>query len=548
MPAISNLSAGEGFLQGFQTADNYLNNQELLKQRRQAIDLGQQQQIFQNDIATKSNARADQALDLQRDQNEALKSLRDQQEKHLQNADGIAAAKLVIDQQQARTKKIVDDMELSKKNKEALRDEAIQYGAVAMNGGAPFPLDLHEKLIKNGMPMLSPYSLLDPNFVKTQSQLGTIVNAVKSGDLSAVNSPDSIDAINQAYADQIGKGIGEFNEAMGGNVVAKRITQLQAGPRGTVVAHVNVHLDNGKSYDAPITVARSSDPHDPVKLHDTGMMLDDVMGRYQMAQMAQNPQYQQSVRAMYNAAVASSNTAAAPSGYRKLLNGNLEPIPGGPADKKASPNNGKALPVALQKMEDSDISDIQLANSMQADLGAIKTQIDNGSLKLGMVSNLAGSARNYLGVSDENSRNLATFKATLEKMRNDSLRLNKGVQTEGDAQRAWNEVFQNINDASVVSKRLDEIQNINARAAEQRMQRVDLRRNNNGVSKIDNWDQFAAKPIIKEGAGQTANAVPASTPQNAARYSVGQVIEHGGRQYRVTGGDLNNDPDVEIVQ
>ncbi len=31
------------------------------------------------------------------------------------------------------------------------------------------------------------------------------------------------------------------------------------------------------------------------------------------------------------------------------------------------------------------------------------------------------------------------------------------------------------------------------------------------------------------------------------KYSVGQVIEHGGKRYRVTGGDLN-DPDVELVE
>jgi len=36
-------------------------------------------------------------------------------------------------------------------------------------------------------------------------------------------------------------------------------------------------------------------------------------------------------------------------------------------------------------------------------------------------------------------------------------------------------------------------------------------------------------------------------PQQQGRYSVGQIIDVGGQQYRVTGGDLN-DPDVELVQ
>jgi hypothetical protein len=33
-----------------------------------------------------------------------------------------------------------------------------------------------------------------------------------------------------------------------------------------------------------------------------------------------------------------------------------------------------------------------------------------------------------------------------------------------------------------------------------------------------------------------------------AKFSVGQVIDQGGKKYRVTGGDLNGDPDVEPVQ
>lgn len=39
-----------------------------------------------------------------------------------------------------------------------------------------------------------------------------------------------------------------------------------------------------------------------------------------------------------------------------------------------------------------------------------------------------------------------------------------------------------------------------------------------------------------------------AVPQGAAKYSVGQIVEHGGKRYRVTGGDLNGDPDVEEVK
>lgn len=317
MPAISDLSAGDGFMKGFGFVDNTIRQHEQDDQRRQAIDMQGRQQAFQNDLALRSDTRADAALQVQRqqaiaqdDERKANAQYRVDQGRHLDRADDRADRELQLTEGQVRTNQIAADFDLSNKKRAALRDEALQYGATAMNGGAPFPLDLHDKLVKNGMPALSPYSYMDPNFVQTQERLGSVVKAVQSGNLASVNSPEAIDAINQAYADQIGKGVGDFNSAMGGNVVAKRITQLEAGPKGSVVAHVNVQLDNGKSYDAPITVARSADPHDPVRLHDTGMMLDDVMGRYQLSQLAKSPEYQKSVRTMFDTATNASLTAS----------------------------------------------------------------------------------------------------------------------------------------------------------------------------------------------------------------------------------------------
>src|SRR5690606_38542493 len=175
-----------------------------------------------------------------------------------------------------------------------------QQGAIAMNGGQAFPIELHEELVKSGMPALSPYSYINQDFVGKQERLGAnIMKALHAGDLSLVNAPESLDAINQAYADQVASGIGESSDEYGGKVIAKRISTLQTGPGGAVVANVQVHLDNGKSYDAPLTIARSSDPHDLVRMNNAGTMIDDVMGRYRLAQLAKSPEYQQSVRNMY---------------------------------------------------------------------------------------------------------------------------------------------------------------------------------------------------------------------------------------------------------
>lgn len=157
----------------------------------------------------------------------------------------------------------------------------------------------------------------------------------------------------------------------------------------------------------------------------------------------------------------------------------------GMIDARREQKNVPKLPTSALKMQQEELDAIGTASSINADLGAMAQQIESGKLKLGMVDNLAAKAKNFVGASDESSRNLATFQATLEKLRNDSLRLNKGVQTEGDAQRAWDEMLVNINDPKLVKQRLAEIQKINERAANLRQMNVETIRQNFGVEPLD---------------------------------------------------------------
>ena len=151
--------------------------------------------------------------------------------------------------------------------------------------------------------------------------------------------------------------------------------------------------------------------------------------------------------------------------------GNIRPVQG--YAPKGGAGTSKPLPTAALKMIQEGKDAIGTASSINADLGAISQQITDGNLSFGPVSNLWNAARNAAGSSTEQSRNFASFKASLEKLRNDSLRLNKGVQTDGDAQRAWNELFQNINDTKLVQKRLGEIKRINDRAVQLRQLDID---------------------------------------------------------------------------
>jgi hypothetical protein len=59
------------------------------------------------------------------------------------------------------------------------------------------------------------------------------------------------------------------------------------------------------------------------------------------------------------------------------------------------------------------------------------------------------------------------------------------VQTDGDAQRAWNELFQNINDTKFVDERLSEIRKINQRGAELQRYRLNVLRRNSGAGELE---------------------------------------------------------------
>lgn len=160
-----------------------------------------------------------------------------------------------------------------------------------------------------------------------------------------------------------------------------------------------------------------------------------------------------------------------------------------------APPPRKPIPPTALKMQQEGLDAIGTANSIDADLGQVLTTIEQGKLNLNPVGNTVNRAMNWAGISNEESRNFGTFNNTLEKLRNDSLRLNKGVQTEGDAQRAWNEILTNINDTELVKQRLKEVQQINRRAADLHQMNIDQIRENYGYEPIDT-SGYKVKPAI----------------------------------------------------
>ena len=147
--------------------------------------------------------------------------------------------------------------------------------------------------------------------------------------------------------------------------------------------------------------------------------------------------------------------------------------------------NSKPLPKGVLEMQQNLVDELASTKNIQSELGRFGEMLKTGKLDLGAVSNVWNKARNYAGQSTPESRNLQSFEAGLEKLRNDSLRLNKGVQTEGDATRAWNELVANLNDPGVVQQRLAEIITLNSRAEQIKRFQIDQLRKEYGKPEMD---------------------------------------------------------------
>jgi hypothetical protein len=143
------------------------------------------------------------------------------------------------------------------------------------------------------------------------------------------------------------------------------------------------------------------------------------------------------------------------------------------------------LPHQALKLQQEELDAIGTGSSIKKDIDSIAGQVERGEINPSLVNNAEAWIRDKTNTSTSESRNFLSFKATLEKLRNDSLRLNKGVQTEGDSQRAWDELLANVTDKEYVKKRLKEISDINDRAVSLRKMNVDVIRNNYGVEPLD---------------------------------------------------------------
>jgi hypothetical protein len=150
-------------------------------------------------------------------------------------------------------------------------------------------------------------------------------------------------------------------------------------------------------------------------------------------------------------------------------------------DMKAQQDANKPqrpLPASLQKAEDADFEAIDTATAVVSDIAPIINNLETGQLNLSRLNRAKMTAQAFVGSSDPEVLRFQELERNLTRFVNESLRLNKGVQTEGDAQRAAQEyqAAYSKNDAKGMTAALKELEKINKRVAENRRKQIDRRR------------------------------------------------------------------------
>lgn len=177
--------------------------------------------------------------------------------------------------------------------------------------------------------------------------------------------------------------------------------------------------------------------------------------------------------------IARSNTLMS----QQIAQGNLQVAQGNLALRQdiQSQKGQKVLPAGALKMEGEEISSaydaLSLANNIDAQINSlIANKVDFSPAKNARLATLSA-----LGSTDPEVLAYNDFQRFKTSIVNESLRLNKGVQTDKDAERAYKELS-NARSTEDVIKSLEKIRDINARAVERKNKVITSKRKTGGLT------------------------------------------------------------------
>lgn len=144
----------------------------------------------------------------------------------------------------------------------------------------------------------------------------------------------------------------------------------------------------------------------------------------------------------------------------------------------------KPLPPALQKAEEEDYDLGTSAANLAKDANKYVTSIINGTIPFGLKEKASIAVRSALGSSDPDVVARNDFDRWKTEYVNESLRQNKGTQTEGDAIRAAKEL-QSAESPADAAKAIIRLRDLNARRVADYQSAINRRRTNAKVGEAE---------------------------------------------------------------
>jgi hypothetical protein len=149
------------------------------------------------------------------------------------------------------------------------------------------------------------------------------------------------------------------------------------------------------------------------------------------------------------------------------------------SDRKEEERKNKPLPSFLAKEEETDYTTAKASTDLASDAFSFINRIKQGEIKFGLKDKASIRARQLVGSKDPDVIAREDYDKFLTVLVNESLRLNKGTQTEGDAVRAAKEL-QSSESPEAAASAMNRLLNINVRRAQNSADDVLRRRKNAG--------------------------------------------------------------------
>jgi hypothetical protein len=147
------------------------------------------------------------------------------------------------------------------------------------------------------------------------------------------------------------------------------------------------------------------------------------------------------------------------------------------AEQKAEEKRNKPLRADLAKDEEADYTKASEARNLAIEANDYVNSIKAGNIKFGLKDRASIAARSAFGSNDPDVVARNDFERFKTRLVNESLRLNKGTQTEGDAQRSIKEL-QGAESEVDAAKAINTLALLNARKVSDAQKSIERRRRN----------------------------------------------------------------------